>query len=137
MRSCSAVGVSRRCARERARSMRPLKANSLISSPTRLEQGDAPVFVALLERPCSRPACAIMVERMTEADKRAQARRERMTLRKTRVGEPEVDFSPTFGAEAISLVYRLTRTSYGLAGLPRPEYTRETIPCRFVPRRTT
>jgi hypothetical protein len=78
-----------------------------------------------------------MVKRMTEADRRAQTRRERMTLRKTRVGEPEVDLSPTFGAEAISLVYRLTRTSYGLARLPRPEYTRGTMPCKFVPRRTT
>jgi hypothetical protein len=78
-----------------------------------------------------------MVKRMTEADRRAQARREWMTLRKTRVGEPEVDFSPTFGAEAISLVHRLTLTSYGLAGLPRPTYTRGTIPCKFVPRPTT
>jgi hypothetical protein len=74
---------------------------------------------------------------MTEAEKRAQSRGERMTLRKSRLGEPEVDFSPTFGADGISLVYRLTLTSYGLAGAMHPAYSREQIPCRFVPRRLT
>jgi hypothetical protein len=74
---------------------------------------------------------------MTEAERRALARRDRITLRKTRLGEEEVDFSPTFGAEAISLVQRLTLASYGLARLPRPTYTRATMPCKFVPRRAT
>jgi len=73
---------------------------------------------------------------MTDAEKRAQARRERMTLHKGRVGEPEVDFSPVSGAEAISLVHRLTLASFSLAGQSRPTYTRAQIPCRFVPRRT-
>lgn len=72
---------------------------------------------------------------MTEAEKRAQARGKRMTLRKSRLGEPEVDLSPIFGADGISLVYRLTQTSYGLAGSTHPAYSREQIPCRFVPRR--
>jgi hypothetical protein len=72
---------------------------------------------------------------MTDAEKRAQARRERMTLRKGRLGESEVDFTPVFGSEAISLVYRLTLASYSLAGQARPTYTREQIPCKFVPRR--
>jgi hypothetical protein len=72
-----------------------------------------------------------------DAAGRAQARRERMTLRKSRLGEPEVDLSPAFGAEAISLVYRLTRTSYSLAGDPQPTYTRANMPIRFVPRRAT
>jgi hypothetical protein len=74
---------------------------------------------------------------MTEAENRARVRRERMTLRKTHLGADEGDLSPTFGAEAVSLVARLTRTSYSLAGLPRPTYTRATMPCEFVPRRTT
>jgi hypothetical protein len=56
-----------------------------------------------------------------------------MTLHKGRVGEPEVDFSPVFGAEALSLVHRLTLTSFSLAGLTLPTYTRAQIPCRFVP----
>ncbi len=60
-----------------------------------------------------------------------------MTLRKGRLGEPEVDFSPVFGADAISLVYRLTLASYCLAGYTRPSYSREQIPCSFVPRRAT
>jgi hypothetical protein len=72
---------------------------------------------------------------MTEAEKRAQARGKRMTIRKSRLGEPDVDFSPIFGADGVSLVYRLTLTSYDLAGLKRPGYSREQIPCRFVPRR--
>jgi len=75
---------------------------------------------------------------MTEAAKRADARRERMILRKTSLGEPELDLSPVFGGEAISLVYRLTRASYSLANRPRPAYTpaytRDQIPCVFVPR---
>ncbi len=60
-----------------------------------------------------------------------------MILRKSRVGAPEVDLSPLFGADAISLVYRLTRTSYSLAAEPHPGYARQDIPCRFVPRRAT
>ncbi|MGC4088655.1 MAG: hypothetical protein QM756_12305 [Polyangiaceae bacterium] len=73
---------------------------------------------------------------MTDAEKRAQARRERMTLRKGRLGEPEVDFSPVSGPEALSLVHRLTQTSFSLAGSSQPTYTRAQIPCRFVPRRS-
>jgi hypothetical protein len=72
---------------------------------------------------------------MTDAEKRAQARRERMILHKGRVGETEVDFSPVRGAEAVSLVYRLTMASYSLARQPRPTYRRDQIPCKFVPRR--
>ncbi len=71
---------------------------------------------------------------MTEAEKRALARKERMTLRKGRLGEPEVDFSPAVGAEAVSLVHRLTLASYSLSGQSLPTYTREQIPCKFVPR---
>lgn len=70
---------------------------------------------------------------MTDAETRALARRERMTIHKGRVGEPEADLSPVFGAEAISLVHRLTVTSYGLAGHEQPRYTRSQIPWRFVP----
>lgn len=70
---------------------------------------------------------------MTAAEARAKARAERMTLRKGRLGEPEADLDPVFGADAISLVSRLTRSSYSLAGRPKPTYTRATIPCRFVP----
>jgi hypothetical protein len=71
---------------------------------------------------------------MIDAAKRAQARRERMTLHKGRLGEAEVDFSPVRGAEAISLLHRLTLASVSLARLSRPTYTRADIPCRFVPR---
>ena len=70
---------------------------------------------------------------MTEAEARAKSGSERMTLRKARLGEPEADLDPVFGADAISLVSRLTRLSYSLAGRPMPTYARAAIPCRFVP----
>jgi hypothetical protein len=71
---------------------------------------------------------------MTDAERRAYERRTRMSLHKARVGEPEVDLSPVFGAEAVSLVHRLTRMSYSLAGHPLPTYPRAQMPCRFVRR---
>lgn len=70
---------------------------------------------------------------MSDFQSRAKARSERMMLHKTRLGEAETDLSPIAGAEAITLVSRLTRTSYALAGRPLPTYTRGAIPCRFVP----
>lgn len=71
---------------------------------------------------------------MTDAEKRAHARQARMSLRKTHLGEREVDFSPVFGAEAVSLVHRLTRMSYSLAGHPMSKSSRAEMPCRFVRR---
>jgi hypothetical protein len=59
-----------------------------------------------------------------------------MTLHKGRVGDHEVDFSPVFGTEALSLLHRLTLTSFSLAGVTQPTYARAQIPCRFVPRRS-
>ena len=60
-----------------------------------------------------------------------------MTLRKGRLQAREEDLSPIAGAEAVSLVQKLTDESWALAGLPFPSYTRAEIPCRFVPRRRT
>jgi hypothetical protein len=71
---------------------------------------------------------------MTDAERRAQARRGRMSLRKARLGDPEVDLSPVFGADAVTLVHRLTRMSYSLAGHPVPASPRAQMPCRFVRR---
>jgi hypothetical protein len=69
---------------------------------------------------------------MTDAEARAKARGDRMWLHKAHLGEQQADPEPVFGAEAISLVTRLTRSSYSLAGSPTPTYTRATIPCKFV-----
>jgi hypothetical protein len=60
-----------------------------------------------------------------------------MSLRKTHLGESEVDLCPVFGAEAVSLVYRLTRMSYSLAGYAPPVCARAQMPCKFVRRRAT
>ncbi len=57
-----------------------------------------------------------------------------MTLHKGRLGQPIVDPNELSGSDAISLVYRLTRASYALAGQPLPTYPRDQIPCRFVRR---
>ncbi len=74
---------------------------------------------------------------MTDAEKRAQARRARMTLRKARLGDPDVDLNPVFGEAAVGLVHRLTLMSYSLAGKPLPVLPRPELPYRFVRRERT
>ncbi len=74
---------------------------------------------------------------MTDAEKRAQERQARMTLRKARLGDLEVDLDPVYGAEAVSLVHRLTLMSYSLAGRPLPALSRAELPYRFVRRERT
>lgn len=68
---------------------------------------------------------------------RADARRDRATLRKTVLLPVESDLSPIEGPEAVSLVARLTRESWSLSGSTAPTYTRQQIPCKFVPGRLT
>jgi hypothetical protein len=63
---------------------------------------------------------------------RAEDRRKRATLRRTNLSD-SVDPSPIRGVEALSLLARLTRESWSLAGLVEPSYTRAQIPCRCVP----
>lgn len=71
----------------------------------------------------------------TSADRsrRALRRREVAVLRKGQVRDGEHDLHPVRGAEAISLLTRLTAESWSLTGLPNPSYRRSEIPCRFVP----
>ncbi|MCG8461431.1 MAG: hypothetical protein MI919_34550 [Holophagales bacterium] len=64
---------------------------------------------------------------------RARIRRRRATLRKSRLGDGEVDLHRLRGAEALSLLTRLTQESWSLSGKPKPSYRRSEIPCRFVP----
>ena len=65
---------------------------------------------------------------------RATARAKVMVLRKARLGEPELDFSPVRGVAAISLATRLTIESFSLAGIADAQYSRASVPVRFVPR---
>ena len=76
---------------------------------------------------------------MSRADReaRALARRRVAVLHKTRLQTNEKDLSPVRGAEAISLVTRLTTESWSLAGLEIPSYRRADTPYRFVPSRCT
>jgi hypothetical protein len=66
---------------------------------------------------------------------RARVRQARSILRKGRVSDGEADLSPVHGAEALSLVTRLTRESWALSRQAMPRYARAEIPVRFVPRR--
>jgi hypothetical protein len=68
-----------------------------------------------------------------DREARAQARRERAVLHKTRLRTREEDLSPVRGAEAISLLTRLSEAAWSFSGLERPTYARRDIPCRFVP----
>lgn len=65
---------------------------------------------------------------------RAEARRRRALIRKGTLGAPEADFDPVTGPAAISLLTRLSDESWSLTGQPWPSYSRQEIPCRFVPR---
>jgi hypothetical protein len=58
-----------------------------------------------------------------------------MILRKARLQRVEADLSPVRGADAVSLVHRLTMESWSLSGRSLPTYRREEIPVRFVPGR--
>lgn len=66
--------------------------------------------------------------------KRAAERAKQMVLRKGRLGEPEKDFTPVCGEEAISLATRLTIESFSLARIHSPVSARAEMPVRFVPR---
>lgn len=69
-----------------------------------------------------------------ERKRRAEARRQKMTVRRARLADAAVDIDPVTGEQAISLVTRLTRECWSLGGLPLPVYARSEIPVRFVPR---
>jgi hypothetical protein len=66
---------------------------------------------------------------------RAEYRRRTAILGRARVGGIEPDPLPISGADALSLVERLTRESWMAAGGSFPEYSRDQIPVAFVPRR--
>jgi hypothetical protein len=66
---------------------------------------------------------------------RADLRRRMAVLNRTRLARTEPDPTPLNGPDALSLVVRLTRESWTLAGRDFPRYTREQIPVRFVPGR--
>ncbi len=65
---------------------------------------------------------------------RAAQRAKSMVIRKGRLGEPEVDFSPVRGADAISVATRLTIESFSLAGAGSAARARDGLVVRFVRR---
>jgi hypothetical protein len=65
---------------------------------------------------------------------RAASRAKVMVLRNAWLGEPELDFTPVRGEAAISLATRLTIESFSLAGIADAQYSRASVPVRFVPR---
>jgi len=67
---------------------------------------------------------------------RADLRRTRAVLNRTRLQRIEPDPVPVSGPAALSLVDQLTRESWAVAGLDMPLYGRTDIPVRFVPRKS-
>lgn len=65
---------------------------------------------------------------------RAAERGKVMVIRKGRLGQPELDFTPVRGVEAISLATRLTVESFSLAGVSSAAGSRDLVHVRFVPR---
>jgi hypothetical protein len=57
-----------------------------------------------------------------------------MVIHKSRLGQPEFDFTPVRGEAAISLATRLTVESFSLAGMASARHARDSVPVRFVPR---
>jgi hypothetical protein len=74
---------------------------------------------------------------MNLPDRKARAahRRGTVTRHRTVLKELESDLHPLSGADAVSLVGRLTRESWAIAGKSIPANPREHIPVRFVPGR--
>ena len=77
-----------------------------------------------------------MIEFVHDTDRkaRAQERRERAVLRKSTLAAGEHDLHPLHGADAVSLLTRLSAESWALTGRAWPSYARHEIPHRFVPR---
>ncbi len=73
---------------------------------------------------------------MNDFAKRAAARRSRITITKKRLGETD-DGDVLRGAEAVSLVHKLTLTAWALSGKPLPKLARRDLPYRFIPGRRT
>jgi hypothetical protein len=57
-----------------------------------------------------------------------------MVIRKSRLGQPDLDFTPIRGVEAVSLATRLTVESFSLAGIHSVTGSRDRVQVRFVPR---
>jgi hypothetical protein len=74
---------------------------------------------------------------MDLSDRKARAAHRLRTavLHRTVLKRLESDLDPLFGPAAVSLVERLTRESWAVAGNLVPAYPRAQIPVRFVPRR--
>jgi len=71
---------------------------------------------------------ASSIERKQRADKR----RRTVVLMKRTMETQDLDLNPLRGAEALSLVWPLTRESWSLGRHRLPNYDRATIPCCFV-----
>jgi hypothetical protein len=66
---------------------------------------------------------------------RAAARRRELVLRKTDLRGAEGDLHPVHGAEAVSLLTRLSLEAWSMSGRSTPAYTRAATEYRFVPRK--
>ncbi len=67
-------------------------------------------------------------------ERRARERRASLTLKKTTLEEAHRPLHLLRGAAAVSLVKTLTDEAWMLSGRPLPDYPRDRVPIRFVPR---
>ena len=72
-----------------------------------------------------------------ERSLRAEVRRGKAILRKTRLQSVEGELSYIDGVDAISLVGTLTRENWAASRQAWPNYDRSDIPIHFVPGRPT
>jgi len=68
----------------------------------------------------------------TNRKKRAELRRQQMTITHCRLEDSDIDPQPIFGAEAISLAAVISRQAWAFSGRPFPSYKRSEIPVRFI-----
>ncbi len=68
---------------------------------------------------------------MTEMEKRAEARRGRITVTRKRLADEQED-GAIRGEAAVSLVHELTLASWEWSGRPIPRLARADLPYRFV-----
>ena len=68
--------------------------------------------------------------------RRAEARRPRVTIVKKKLGDPDGKVTLS-GAEAVSLVQVLTMTAWAWSRREVPQLRRDELPYRFIPGRRT
>lgn len=68
----------------------------------------------------------------TDRQKRAELRRQRITITRCSLEDSDINPNPTFGAEGIRRCAVLSEEAWARSGRPFPNYKRNEIPLRFT-----